>query len=198
MRRLKMTTAVAAASLVALAGCSVDGGFKSSSEGSEKGSETRSEQIPGDAVAAKAEVALNAEVDTLAEGGFECPDIDRETGATGTCLRSSEAGGYYLTIEGAIEITDVEGDDFGLHVTMDDVPQTFGTTGEAIAKDLSTQAETRLGEAPSQIECPDLEGEDGTTITCAMTVKGDEKQIEVTATEVDVPNFTMSYTFREL
>ncbi|WP_067432480.1 DUF4333 domain-containing protein [Nocardioides jensenii] len=204
MRRLKISTALAIASLIALTGCNSgsDDGDKDdkdeTSSASPTESETSDDMIPGDQVAAKAETALAGEVEKLAEGSFECPDLEREVGATATCTRSSEAEGYYLTIDGQVDVTDLRDDDFALHVQMDTTPQTFGTTGESIEADLSNQAQTKFGAAPSAIDCPDLEGVDGSTITCDLTVNDEEKKIEVTATEVDLAAFTMSYTFAEV
>ncbi|KQY57187.1 DUF4333 domain-containing protein [Nocardioides sp. Root140] len=190
MRTMTLTTTLAAIAVVALAGCSDDGG------GNGGGGDDK-DVIAGKDVAAKAETALESEVDNLAEGGFECPDVDREKGATATCTRTSEASGYYLVVDGQVEVSEVSGDDFGLDVQMEDAAKEFGQTAESIEADLSTQAESKFGEAPQSLECPDLPGEEGATITCSLTVAGEDKSLEVTATEVDLTNYTMSYTFAE-
>lgn len=187
MRRLTTATALTAATLIVLAGCSSDGD-----------DDKRSAQIPGKDVAAKAETALQGEAENLAEGGFSCPDVDRKKGATATCTRSSEAEGYYLTVDGEVEITEISGDDFGLHVQMEDALTSFGQSGDTIETDLSQQAETKFGSAPTDVTCPDLEGRDGATVTCTLEVDGEEKAIEVTASEVDISVPSMSYSFREV
>lgn len=162
------------------------------------GSDDDKGKLSGADVAAKAEEALNQDQANLAEGEFECPDMDAEEGATATCTRTAHPeGGVYAVLDGEVEITEVDGDDFGLDLQMEDQVKEFGSTGDHLEEGLSPQIESRFGSAPTEISCPDLPGEVGAEVTCDYTVEGEEKQATVTVDEADPATLSMNYTFAD-
>ncbi|MFH5210629.1 DUF4333 domain-containing protein [Antrihabitans spumae] len=55
-----------------------------------------------------------------------------------------------------------------------------------LAKQISTELEAEVGEAPDEVTCPDdLKAEVGATLTCQLTGRGETYDVTVTVTSVD-------------
>lgn len=185
-----LAPSLAALALVLLSACG--------SDGSDDGDDGDDDTIPGGDVAAAAEKALANDQPGLAEGSFECPEVEAEEGATVTCTRTAyPEGGLYVTLTGEVEVTKTDGSDFSIHLQMADQAESFGTTGDHLEEELTPQVEARLGAAPSEVDCPDLPGEVGAKVTCEVTVDDEDTPIEVTVDQIDETNLSMNYTFAE-
>ena len=58
-----------------------------------------------------------------------------------------------------------------------------------VEKEVSTQLEKQVGQAPDDISCPgDLKGKVGTKMRCTLTAGGDELGVSVNVTSVDGDN----------
>ncbi len=58
-----------------------------------------------------------------------------------------------------------------------------------VAKQISTQLESQVGQAPEKVECPeDLKAEKDATLTCTLTDGSDSYGVKVTVTSVDGDN----------
>ncbi len=173
---------VAAAALVLLAACS-----------------STPDSLTGKEIAKEANAELTKGNPDMVEGELTCKDAKYAKGATSRCVRTVDLGeGQIVRIGATVEITSVTDDGYEYEVTVDDEPSEFGLSGESIAADLKKQYGDEVGTEPDTVDCPYLQGEVGTKITCTMALPDEEIDVEVTTTAVDEENFNTDYEFKVL
>lgn len=151
------------------------------------------DRLAGARVAAMAEDELEAENPRMATGTLTCPDLRFEEGASVRCRRTTElSGGRLVSVRGTVTVTSTDAGG-RLHVAMDDEADEFGLTGEGLAADVRQRYQRRARQQPSRVDCPYLRGAVGTTVTCAVTVAGRIRRLDVQVTAVDPAGFRTSY-----
>jgi hypothetical protein len=157
---------------------------------------TGPDRLAGADVATMAERELEAENPRLTTGMMTCPDLDFEVGASVRCLRATElSGGRVVKVRGTVTVTSVESGG-RLHVVMDEQPAEFGLTGSRVATDVRQRSQRWFHARPSRVDCPDLRGEVGATITCRVVIAGKRHAVDVLVTAVDRDAFRTSYVVR--
>lgn len=153
------------------------------------------DKISGKEVATKANKALEAQNPEIAHGTLTCPSMLFKLDETARCTRKVTLDDGRQVKLGVTVTIDRVKDGGHFKIKADDKPESFGISGEFIAKDLTQQYTKRFGQPPTKITCPDLPGKVGAKVGCLVTAGGDEGNVDVTATKVNPAEYDTDYTF---
>lgn len=184
-RHTILLNAAAALLVLTLSGCG----------GSVTVGSSEDDKIAGKEVAAKANKALEEQNPQIVHGTLTCPSMLFKVDETARCVREvTLEGGRQVKLGVTVTIDRVK-DGGHFKIKADDKPESFGISGDFIAKDLTQQYTKRFGQAPTKITCPDLPGKVGAKVACLVTAGGDEGSVDVTATKVNPAELDTDYTF---
>jgi len=118
-----------------------------------------------------------------APDSVDCPDpLDAEEGATTTC----EVTVGDETYDVDAEVTGVDGDRAEFDVTVPEELRVPMVAADEVGAQIASQVEQQVGATPDSVECPDdLRGVPDETMTCLLSIDGQEFDTEVTVTSVE-------------
>lgn len=158
---------------------------------------TKPKRLDGATIASRANAQLRLQNPHMASGDLTCADVKYDVGATSRCVRTVVLGdGRVVRIGATVTIDKVTG---GGHfkIRVDDKPQEFGVTGQAVLADLAKQYAARYGGKRPTGTCPPyLAGKPGTSMVCSLDVADGKLAVRVTVTRVDPKNYATGYAFK--
>lgn len=153
-------------------------------------------QLTGDRVAAMAERELEAENPEAAPAEMTCSDLEFRIGASTRCSRvAGLSGGRWVRVYGTVRVTGTA-DGGSLHVQMDDEAAEFGLSGDRVGALLRDQVGAESG--ISDVECPALTGEIGTSLVCSAERDGEVIRLRATVIAVDADRYDATLRFDAL